>query len=705
MPTGPSPHPFPTSHAPAPSAHVLASTPAHAHRSFSLPISNLPLAPTPSANVRASTLPFPTFSLHPHRPHMSAHPRALMPTGPSPRLFPIFALHPNCRHTSAHPRSLMPVPLPTHNLSLAPAPSAKNVRASTLAHSHRSFSRPFSNRSLAPNRPHTSAHVQLSAHLPASTLAHAHRPFSPLISNVPSTHTLRTHPRIHARAHRSFLLTHFQPFPCTHTIRTRLRIHAPSCPPVLLPTPSAHVRPSTLAHAHRSFSLPISNFSVAPALSVPTGPSLHPPISNFSFHPHRLHTSAHPRAHAYRSFLHTFPTYFPCTHTVRTRQRIHARSCPPALLPTHFQPFPCTHIVRTRLRTHARWCPPVLLPTHLTFPLHPHRPHTSAHPFLLTISNLFPCTHSVCTRPLSTLAHAHRSFFPPISNLSLAPKPSAHVCISTLAHAHHSFSPPISNLSNFQFFPCTSAFHTLAHAHWPLSPPFSIFSVAPTLSAHVRSSQVALCAVSRLNENPSIEDAFGKTVGLLEGKRCLKWGPLVLEVKRCLKWVVFWRVKWGLCPYAPTISLLAQAQVAIPWTSDFQDDMFVSYSSSHNTSKKFRANGRMPWIPIWTRPTSSSRHYPEQQLTDLPPIDFPLTNASTSQTPSHLPLISLSHHLHGYVWITCQLTIHTSWTPTTRFTWTFQSLPSVAQLQPDWHQHLWQGQIQSTRLRELKRLQ
>ena len=28
---------------------------------------------------------------------------------------------------------------------------------------------------------------------------------------------------------------------------------------------------------------------------------------------------------------------FSCTHTIRTRPRIHARSCPPFLLPTHFQ--------------------------------------------------------------------------------------------------------------------------------------------------------------------------------------------------------------------------------------------------------------------------------------------------------------------------------------------------------------------------------
>ena len=169
----------------------------------------------------------------------------------------------------------------------------------------------------------------------------------------------------------------------------------------------------------------------------------------------------------------------------------------------------------------------MLLPTHLTFPLHPHRRHTSAHPFLLSILTFslapIPFAHvrdprslmptGPSSHPFPTFPwhphHPHTSAYPrslmpttpsphpfptcPISNLSLAPIPSAHVRASTLAHAH-----------------------------WSFSPPFPIFSVAPTLSAHVRSSQVALCAVRRLNENPSIEDAFGKTVGLLEGKRCLK---------------------------------------------------------------------------------------------------------------------------------------------------------------------------------------
>ena len=108
----------------------------HAHRSFSPLISTFSLAPTPSAHVRASTLaphPFPPCPLHPHRPHMSAHPRSLMPTGPSPHSFPPFPLHPHRPHTSAHSRSLMPT-----------GPSAN----------------PFPAFSLHPYRPHAS--VQLS---------------------------------------------------------------------------------------------------------------------------------------------------------------------------------------------------------------------------------------------------------------------------------------------------------------------------------------------------------------------------------------------------------------------------------------------------------------------------------------------------------------------------------------------------------------
>ena len=415
MPTSPSPHPFPTSLALVPSANVRASTLAHAHRSFSLhypfptfplhthtvrkrprihaPISNLFLAPTPSTHVRAPTRahahwpfspPISNFSLHPHRPHTSAHPRSLMPTGTSPRPFPTFSLHPNCRHTSAHPRSLMPVLLPTHLtfplhphrlqktsahprslMPIGPSPDLfPTVPLHPTVRTHRRIQACSCPPALLPTHFPFPLH-KLSAHLPASTLAHAHRSFPPLISNVPSTHTLRTHPRIHPREKNT----------------------GPFSPPIsnlsLAPTPSAHACASTLPHAHRSFSPHHLHTSAHPRSLMPTGPSLL--IFNFSVAPA---LSAHIRAH--RPFSPPISN-LSLTHTVLTRPRIHALM-PTGPSPTHFQPI-----------------------------------------------FLAPCARVSA----STLAHAHRPFSQPISNLSLAPASSAHVCAPTLADAHRCFSPPI----------------------------------------------------------------------------------------------------------------------------------------------------------------------------------------------------------------------------------------------------------------------
>ena len=164
-------------------------------------------------------------------------------------------------------------------------------------------------------------------------------------------------------------------------------------------------------------------------------------------------------------------------HTVRTRRPMHARLCPPFLLPTHFHPFPpffppfplhptpsthvgtsmlapapfpCTHRVRTRPPIHARSCPPIL----------PHRAHTSPHP-----CSLMPLSLAPKSAPVRASTLAHQSLPPPISNVSLAPTPSAHVRASTLAHAQWSFPCP------FPTFPL--------HPH------------APTPSAHVRASTLA----------------------------------------------------------------------------------------------------------------------------------------------------------------------------------------------------------------------
>ena len=266
----------------------------------------------------------------------------------------------------------------------------------------------------------------------------------------------------------------------------------------LAPTQSAHVRASRLAHGCGAFSPPISThfpctrspihtYSWPPGLlpahfhlRSPTGPSANslPP-----FPLHTQHTSAHPRL-----LMPTGPSFHPfhCTRAVRTPLRIHARPCPPGLLPTHFHPslaptpphtsahprllmptgpsfhpFHCTRTVRTPLRIHARSCPPGLLPTHFDPSLAPTPPHTSAHPRSLMPTG--PSSHP----------------FPPF------------LCTHTAAHVRAS---------------------TLAHAQWAFSPPISTLALAPTLSAHVRATQLAPRAVSRLNEIPSIEDAFGKNI-------------------------------------------------------------------------------------------------------------------------------------------------------------------------------------------------
>ena len=282
----------------------------------------------------------------------------------------------------------------------------------------------------------------------------------------------------------TLLSTHFSPFPCTHTIRMRPHIQARSCFPGLLAIsalslahtararprlharslmpagPSPHPFPPVCCNHH-------PHTSAHPGSAIPTGPSPHlipaffpcaptartrprshtrsclpgtnifpytapspfplNPIPPFVLHLHRPHTSAHPR-----SLMPTrSPPIFQCfpLHTVRTRPRIHARSCPPGLLPNHFHFFPCAHTVRTRPRIAptpctrpcvlARSCPLGLL---LTLSFHPHRRHNSAHPY-----SLMP------TRP-------SRHPFPPF----LAPPLSPHVRTFMLAHGHRAFSPPIS---------------------------------------------------------------------------------------------------------------------------------------------------------------------------------------------------------------------------------------------------------------------
>ena len=207
-------------------AHVHTTTLADAHRAFSEPISTfwIPHTPsththTPSAHlVRASTLvdahshPFPAFPLHPRPTHICAS------TLPHANPFPGF-------------------------LRLK-----KQLRASTLAHAHRSFSPPMSTLSLPP---------ALFAYVLAPTLADAHWGFSPSFAPLP----LHSHcPRTSTQP-LSLMLT--GPFP----------IHCHPCP-------WTHGRPHMSAHTTLAH--------------IRTGPSADP-FPPSLFHPHRPHTSAHPR--------------------------------------------------------------------------------------------------------------------------------------------------------------------------------------------------------------------------------------------------------------------------------------------------------------------------------------------------------------------------------------------------------------------------
>ena len=242
-----------------------------------------------------------------------------------------------------------PSPSPISTLfSLAPTQSA-HVRASRLAHGCGAFSPPIST-----HFPCTRSPIHTYSWPPGLLPAHFHlrSPTGPSANSLPPfpLHTQHTsaHPRLLMPTGPSF-----HPFHCTRAVRTPLRIHARSCPPGLLPT-----------HFHPSLAPTPPHTSAHPRLLMPTGPSFHP---------------------------------FHCTRTVRTPLRIHARSCPPGLLPTHFD-LPLHPHRRTHPRIHARSCPPGLLPTHFHPSFAPTPPHTSAHPRSLMPSG--PSPHRFPPLPL-----------------------------------------------------------------------------------------------------------------------------------------------------------------------------------------------------------------------------------------------------------------------------------------------------------------
>ena len=174
-------------------------------------------------------------------------------------------------------------------------------------------------------------------------------------------------------------------------------------------------------------------------------------------------------AHAVRSRPRNSPHPFP----VRTRPRSQARLItsgffsPP--ISSHSHPLPCTHAVRRRPRNSQTHFPSaavraakladfqrLLLPTHFQPPLHPRCPQPSAQPSSLISSGFF--SHSFLSLPFS--------FFPSFPFL-------------------------------FPSFPILS----LPFPSFPLHPRRPHTTVQTSSLPH---------AVKRLNENPSIEDTFGK---------------------------------------------------------------------------------------------------------------------------------------------------------------------------------------------------
>ena len=66
----------------------------------------------------------------------------------------------------------------------------------------------------------------------------------------------------------------------------------------------------------------------------------------------------------------------------------------------------------------------------------------------------------------------------------------------------------------------------------------------------------------------------------------------------------------------------------------------MSSLSPPGTSKIFNPTGRQHLTPTWTRPTSSSRHFPEQLSTELQLTDSPMTKPSFHHQLPPIPSFS-----------------------------------------------------------------
>ena len=324
---------------------------------------------------------------------------------------------------------------------------------------------------------------------------------------------------------------------CAHSQPTRKHFPCPFSPPIsshsLATTPSAAVRAAKLAHPQRLLLTP--------------------------WHPRRPQPSAQPSSLIPSVFFSPPISSHPLgAHAIRRRPRSQARSSPAASSPTHFQPLPCTHAVRSRPRSQARSSPAASSPHPCPATrLHPPHPQPSAQPSSLIPSGFLSppisshaLVHAVRSRPCSHVPFLSLPFpsfpvlslpfpsfpflslpfpsfpflslpFPSFPFLSLSFPSFPFLSLPFLSCPFRSLPFPFS--LSFHFFPFLSRpfpsfpFLSLPFPSFPvlslLFPSFPFLSLAPTPSAHHRSKQLAPHAVKQLNENPSIEDAFGNKTG------------------------------------------------------------------------------------------------------------------------------------------------------------------------------------------------
>ena len=229
MPTGPCPNPFPST--PLRALTVRARPRLHA-RSCPLGLSSQSIPPLHARmRIRSSTIALLPTHFHPFPcPHtVRACPRIharSCPPGPSPTHFHQFPCTHNVRtRVYTHPRSLLPTgpfSLPISILSLALTLSAHvrvHLRSLTPTLSLiLPTPHPFPSTPLRPHLPHTSVH-----------------PRSLIPTGFMSIHSLAHTPSAHIRsstlahAHRTLLRTHFHSFSCAHVHRSQTSAQISFC--------------------------------------------------------------------------------------------------------------------------------------------------------------------------------------------------------------------------------------------------------------------------------------------------------------------------------------------------------------------------------------------------------------------------------------------------------------------------------------------